>query len=261
TAIFVEPKNTEFGYDYKDLPKEVGEWMASLPWGEMYQLVYEIKSYKSPIVSELKENNELRMDKYVQLFIENRGGYSEENSIKIEVNKNNSVQKFEFFLGANNDGGIKRLRIDPLNDYAVLKINSIQINEHIYEAPLNTNAFFVEDKIHYFFTADSQIYLDVSQYTSIDKVRCDFEYLCRGKDALDRFLSVFVDMDKKHNEVIIDLKEKLKLETKSKLFETETRDREIEKLSHKIDEIYVSMSWKITKPLRKTFELIRNATR
>jgi hypothetical protein len=123
-----------------------------------------------------KKNEELKKEMYfIQMFIEDENGLSEENSIKYSVKQNNEIQKFEFDLKDKNN--IKLLRLDPLNDYCVIKINEIRFNNIVYEDFINTNAIYKEDNLYYFNTDDSQIYINLPSHITIDTFFIEVQYL------------------------------------------------------------------------------------
>jgi hypothetical protein len=140
-----------------------------------------------------KKNEELKKEMYfIQMFIEDENGLSEENSIKYSVKQNNEIQKFEFDLKDKNN--IKLLRLDPLNDYCVIKINEIRFNNIVYEDFINTNAIYKEDNLYYFNTDDSQIYINLPSHITIDTFFIEVQYLKMAKDSISDISNIFFKM-------------------------------------------------------------------
>ena len=102
-------------------------------------LVYYLKQ-KYPITHSLKQSETLDsliypLNHYAQLFYKTEdAGFSEQNSIRFEINKN----PFHFKLPA--EKNYTALRIDPVNDYAVVNLKHITLFN-------NGNEIFINPKI------------------------------------------------------------------------------------------------------------------
>ena len=175
----------------------------------------------------------IHSDYSIQLFIEDENGISEENSIKFPLEQNDETQEFEFDL--NDRKNIKLLRVDPLNDYCIIKINSILLDEVIVNT-IQSNACHVEGNIYYFNTNDPQMYVDIADVKAVEKFTIDLEYLHIGADAL--------------NHVVNDL---LKAFT--------SKEQNIQSLNAELVGVYMSKSWKITRPLRSLVRKFKRTNR
>lgn len=181
TAVFKQPQSTEFNYLYDDFPDPVKNYISSLPYGEVYQYVYELKNYAVDVISDFEDEYNKDTSKYVQLFIDTGDGVSEESSIKLIPEKFEGIQKAEFDLS--NKENMQAIRFDILNDYCVVKINQILINESEEVTFIDSNANHVDGDVYYFGTNDSQINIIVDNETK--KLSVEFEYLNIGNKALE----------------------------------------------------------------------------
>ena len=185
-----------------------------------------------------KKNEKLKKEIYfIQIFIEDENGLSEENSIKYSVKQNNEIQKVEFDLKDKND--IKSLRLDPLNDYCIIKINEIRLNNIIYKDFINTNAFFKEDNLYYFNTDDSQIYISLPSDILIDTFSIEIQYLKIGKDTITDISNAFSKIFNEKEQNIQKLNQELENRDKSienLNQELENRDKSIENLRNEVNE-------------------------
>lgn len=178
---------------------------------------FDINFFKNISLRQRKYINHLTINSYfIQLFVGNDKSYSEERSIKFPILQTIEIQKFEFDLKDKND--IKSLRLDPLNDYCIIKINEIRLNNIIYKDFINTNAFFKEDNLYYFNTDDSQIYISLPSDILIDTFSIEIQYLKIGKDTItdisNAFSKIFNEKEQNIQEKLLDieiLREKIKL--------------------------------------------------
>ena len=165
--------------------------------------------------------------KFIQLFIENEDGFLEENSIRFPIFENNEIQKFEFDLSKVDN--IKNLRLVPVNECCVIEIESIKINEkQELISGIVSNSLLQYERNYIFDTNDSQIYFQnqIEDFRKVEKLVVMIRYIEIGKNILI--------------ESIKELKEEL----------GKTKE-ELGKTKEEFDLILSSLSWKITKPLRK----------
>lgn len=208
TAIFMNPQNTEFENSYNEVIPEISEYLQNLPCGEIYQLIYEMKKNEVERISDFSDEYKVYSKNFIQLFIEDENGISEENSIKTAVEQHNESQKFEFDL--QDKKYINNLRLDPLHDYCIIKINKILLDD-VEIKTVQSNACYVDENIYYFNTIDPEIYINISDDKKVDKMTVDLEYFHIGEDALNHIIQI---------------------------------------LSTELVGVYLSKSWKITRPLR-----------
>jgi len=169
-------------------------------------------------------------DAFIQLFIDQGDGFSEENSIKLSVEQNAKSQEFIFDL--TDKENLKALRIDPLNDNCVVAIESLHVKTKEGEIDLlpliQTNALIHHDKSYFFTTEDSQICFDGLNKAILHEsqiLTVNIHYLHVGEDAL----RVSVEQSR----------------------------TELEQSRTELFTIYESKSWKVTRPLRKIKQILQ----
>lgn len=189
TAIFINPQNTEFGNSYSEVIPEMSEYLQNLPCGEIYQFIYEMKKNKVEIISDFSDEYKVYSKNFIQLFIEDETGISEENSIKLPVAQNSEIQEFAFDL--TDKQNIKTLRLDPLNDSCVIELESLHVKKNAEEIDLlpyvHSNEEIHHGKSYFFTTDDSQIYLsglDESTFENAQSLVVLLRYAHIAKDAL-----------------------------------------------------------------------------
>lgn len=236
TAIYLNPENTEFSNSYKDVLSEIGKYLRSLPCGEIYQFIYEIKKNKTKLISDFSDIYKIYQQLYIQLFIGEENGFSEENSIKLPVFNKNEIQKFEFDLKDKKD--IKSLRLDPLNDSCVIEIERL-----------------------YLMQKDLQ---EVDLIPLISANDCSHKGSCYFFDFFDPNIC-FTNLDLE----ILNFSEKLCIELKYNYISEDAvhvcanqiasdKNQRISVLEDEIISVHNSISWKITRPLRIINKKIKN---
>lgn len=191
---------------------------------------------------------------FIQFFMEEENGFSEENSIKYSVKQNNEIQKFEFDL--KNFKDIKSLRLDPLNDSCVIEIEKLYLLQKNGEeidlvSLISSNACSSHGKSYFFETFDPQIYfenLDVEILKFSDKLYLELKYVHMSKNAVHVCLNQ-IKTDKNYE---ISLLQKENSNLQESLISSENK---VSNLESELIEIYTSKSWKITRPLRN---IVRN---
>jgi len=229
TAIFMDPKNTEFRNSYSELTPKISRYLQKLPFGEVYQLIYEIKKYEVTVISDFSDEYKFDSNNFIQTFIGDENGITAENSITKVVEKNHQSQKFEFDISDRKN--ISLLRIDPLDSYCIININNILLDD-VEIKGIRSNACYIIENMYYFNTIDPQIEINVGNNQKIDKLTITLEYLYVGEDAV--------------NQIVNDL-----------LKELITKKKKIQTLSEELVDIYLSKSWKITRPLRNFVRKLR----
>lgn len=191
TATFVSPEESEFENSYSDLPQDVAEYLKGLDFGEMYQLIYELKKHPTPITSDY----ELYPKDFIQLFIEEDDGISETNSLKFPVDKNSEFQEFVFDLA--DKKAVKGLRLDPFNNSCIIEIKKISlIKEDESEIDLiehlAANSCYQHEKNYFFNTSDPQIYIaniEPNLYGNAGKLLITLRYIHTQRDALEHTIT------------------------------------------------------------------------
>ncbi len=121
---------------------------------------------------------------FFQIFLKYNGVYDESFSFKKGVQL--GAQKIKFIIPDffNSD----EIRIDPINSYSIVKINSIKGNNQNLEI-IRTNAFIVDGNTFYFDSKDPQIYIS-TKGMFIRELEIDFELLAIAEKALEEMLAL-----------------------------------------------------------------------
>jgi len=178
SAIYLNPEDTEFKNSYDEIPSQIKKHLLSLPHGEFYQLIYEIKKCKDVVrESDFTDNYKNFGTSYAQIFAGDNNGYSEEKSTRIAFTNQDKLtfdlKKFK---------NIKSLRFDPIDSYLILKINSITIDQKITQTKnIQSNALYAKDNVYYFDTQDPQLFLEFDESPTC--VSFELEYLYIKQEA------------------------------------------------------------------------------
>lgn len=234
TAIFTSPEDTELGYGYDQIPKSIAHYIAKLDHGEVYQYVYELKSYEIEKNSDFKEEYKHPI-RFSQIYIEDERGLSEDNSIKLKVSSKSELFKFQLKEIKVEKHNV--LRFDPLNNSCIVKINKI-LADDVSLKVVSSNASINIDNLYCFTTDDPQINLDISTLKKIDKLVIELEYFYSG-NGVENICDIVSESNSK---IIRDMK-KIELDLINK-------EKIIESLRLDLTNIYNSFSWKLIKPLR-----------
>jgi glycosyltransferase involved in cell wall biosynthesis len=188
-------------------------------------LVYYLKQ-KYPVTLSLKQSETLDsliypLNHYAQLFYKTEdAGFSEQNSIRFEINKN----PFHFKLPA--EKNYTALRIDPVNDYAVVNLKHITFFNNGHEIFINpkikSNAIATENSIYFFSAADPQITIEFDVPLQIDEVVIEIDYLKIGYESINELDKIIKNRIEKldaqltrKSEELIELRDKLNQVVKS----------------------------------------------
>jgi glycosyltransferase involved in cell wall biosynthesis len=121
-----------------------------------------------------------------QLFLSNR----EEDSQKLRIT--DDTHHFEFTLSPPRN--IKTLRFDPINDFALVKINSFgfqYLGQPIGKpVKITSNALNTENDQLLFHTTDPQVYFELPAATLVDAVTINISYLKTGTNASLEILQI-----------------------------------------------------------------------
>lgn len=122
---------------------------------------------------------------HYQFFIQTgTTGFNEKDSIIEKYNHDISV--IEINLASYNE--INFIRFDPLNDWVVLKINTIELyatTEKIEKIEFSSNAFITNNNLLIFNNSDPIIIFDVRPFKNlkINKLTLSVEYIATGNEA------------------------------------------------------------------------------
>ena len=264
------PQSSKFStllvLDKKDL-KEINRF--NINYDEIYSICILPTGWNTSILSQkisLTSTNDTT-DYSIQLFIEDENGISEESSIRFPVESNSEVQKFEFDLKERN--GVKSLRLDPLNDSCVVEIEKLYVlladGQSLDLIPyITANTCSHHGKNYFFEFHDPQIYfpsLDADALLTAQKLCVELKYSHTSNDALHACTNQ-IAADKDHTIKLLQQEIESKTqEIESKTQEIENKTQEIENLQNEVVSIYLSKSYKVTRPLRSLMRIIRRFVR
>jgi len=174
---------------------------------------------------------------FIQLFIEDENGISEENSIQLPVEQNDEVQRFEFDLNGRNS--MKSLKLDPLNDSCVVEIEKLFLlltDEERYNLIpyISANSCSHHGRIYFFEFYDPQIFfssLDTEILNGARKLCVELKYCHIAKDAVKVCA----------NQRMID----------------ENMNQKIAYLKNEFESVYASKGYKMAQPLRALMKAVR----
>lgn len=129
-----------------------GWYFETEDWKKAAKILHGLSAHRTSAPSNLY---------FAQIYIDSGQGYNEEESIRFPIVLNSRDQEVKFNLSGFQS--IKRIRFDPLNDYAVIEVNGM----HALDADGNkmeilsatNNALFVSGDEFYFADKDAQIHL------------------------------------------------------------------------------------------------------
>ena len=207
--------------------------------------------------------------KVAQLYIDLGLGFNEKQAISQIIVGDEKSLEFDLDSFSN----IKSFRFDPVNDYSVLHINSIEIvkedDSTLLLENFQSNAFYEENNSYIFSTYDPQILISCPE-RNVKKMLINLDYVVIGKESFDY---IFKCKDRLLNEKseLIQEKENQIQEKENQIQEKENQiqekielinrsNRYINNLKSELENennlhsiILNSKSWKITAPLRCVF--------
>ena len=219
----------------------------------------------------------------IQLFIEDENGLSEENSIKYPVSQTTELQRFEFDL--KDFENIKNLRLDPLNDSCVVNISKIYIVlkddlQIDLKANIQANACSHHGDSYFFEFFDPNIYFENIDFESLtikkfvveliyNHIAKDSVHVCVNQMAMDKNYIIENQKQQIQNQNLeLEAKEQSiknlndeieikKQQIQNQNLELEAKEQSIKNLNYELINIYMSKSWKITRPLRNLIRRIK----
>jgi hypothetical protein len=244
---------------------------------DFYQEKIKLHKKKSLIVS-------ANYQAFIQLFIDEGMDFIESISIKLPVLNHTESQIFEFQLTEFKD--LKRLRLDPLNDYCIIVVERadlicrdgrlIDLRSHI-----TTNLFIQENNRYWFGSSDPNLYFNDLDCATLllHSLTLQLRYEHRGSAALlgymdkqialkDQLLmtekNLYCDLVKTTEEQArkldhdVQVIEGLEVIKKSLLGDSEELrhknnglEKNLQQTEQTLATVYNSLSWRLTKPLRR----------
>jgi len=116
------------------------------------------------------------------LYIDSGNGFNEEESISLPVNAKDSCLEFDL----HEQNKITSLRFDPLEDFVVLKIKSIQIEnkEGLHQVNPSYHSFLQKDGVLFSENADPFIVMALDNIEKPSRIKFYLEYIFFGPQAV-----------------------------------------------------------------------------
>jgi glycosyltransferase involved in cell wall biosynthesis/uncharacterized coiled-coil protein SlyX len=144
--------------------------------------------------------------KLAQLWVDTGFGYHENQVMSIVITGDEKTIEFDL----SHFPDIKGLRFDPVNDYAVVNVNRIEIlglNQTHYDLnKYSANEYISSGNSYVFITRDPQILLYPENY-HIQKIVFYMDYIAIGNSSFDHIMRVQNDTISGLNETIIRINE------------------------------------------------------
>lgn len=183
--------------------------------------------------------------KYMQVFFDYGNGFSEDLSIKSEIENLGELHKIELDLPFN-EKVLSALRIDPLNMPCSVRISNIRLvtKESGEEVQLGDDIEFGEQL--FFDSDDPSIFFEGFEPGLYQKVMIDIEYIAFNKEALRMHLDTLLRTEQTLAGQVENLTENLN----SELSKIKTLEQIVVYKEQVIAGYVTSKSWRYTKPLR-----------
>jgi len=165
--------------------RTLSEWhFARQEWKQAAKAFHRILDHSPPVAED---------SHFIQLFVDSGSGFSEEASIKIPAKTAKMRQRFEFSLSGFKN--VQKLRLDPLDDYSIVKLHDIRLlnrdDEDLAFDCTAINAKTVINDVYYFAVKDSQIGIRPAESAlgGANKLIVSLEFLRTGSSALEACLA------------------------------------------------------------------------
>lgn len=249
----------------------------------LYQFVFEIKK-NSEVVKESLKLNSVNLDKYYELecYIKEREDdkFSEEKSVKKQI----IPSEISINIDLSNFNEIDMLRIDPINTNCIVNIKQIFTiidDSRVQLLIEETNGEKIEENLFLFSTNDPQIYISTKEL-NINNIYLNAEFIDYNISNIEKFDSLLHQITEnkeniiKEKENIIECKEFLiqekledvknlnyeleqyKLRYNGIVCEKNKLNQELINVVNMYNEISNSTCWKLTKPIRKILDTVKN---
>ncbi|MDD2888668.1 MAG: hypothetical protein PHY66_12775 [Aliarcobacter sp.] len=189
---------------------------------------------------------------FIQLFLDNGKGISEETSLKLPVAYSNKTQEFIFDLSGQTS--LHSIRMDILNDICIVEIEKIvlitQTGEIELEEFISSNAYLKSGNTYWFDHDDSQLYFNAFEsdnYINADKLIVAVRYSHIGNDVLSKCYKSIKEESLSVKKELVYVNEKLSCVKEELVCEKEELIR-----------VKNTLSWKVTKPLRKIKRILED---
>ena len=174
--------------DWEDPVIQLGQWHFEMGhWESSAKKLISLRSYDT-------HKKQSHMSQFAQIYIDSGDGYSEAQSIKFPINVDGKVQSAEFDLIKFSN--VKKIRFDPLNDSAVVRIESAKLVTLDMNSKVTVmkpeNAYKTINSTYYFTSDDPrfQVIAEQQDFLNSSKFQIEFTIIKYAKDALIELLEI-----------------------------------------------------------------------
>ncbi len=205
-----------------------------------YKMPYRKKRESVTDLIEFREETLRAQKRFAQLYIDTGFGINEPQSLLRPLTGDDRMLSFDL----RDYRDIRAVRFDPINDYVALHLHEISVlaaggRRHVI-TDCESNALYREGNNLVFHTTDPQLRIDMSGIDSPQTLKVRLDYVSVGPAVFDLVLAW---TERTKNAAISHAEELLLQKEKT------------------IQEIYLSGSWRATKPLRFISELLQGGVK
>lgn len=229
-----------------------------------YKLPYRKKRESITDLIEFREKTLQAQNRYAQLYIDTGFGSNEKQSLLCPLTGDDRVLSFDL----RDFRDIRAVRFDPINDCVALHLHEVSVLAagqcpHVI-TNYETNALYKDGNNLVFQTPDPQIRMDISSIDSPQALNIRLDYVSVGPAVFDLVLAWTERRLARDRMELAACKEELSA-LKAELHVKGNTIAQAEELlvqrEKTIQEIYLSGSWRATKPLRFIRELLRDGVK
>ena len=265
-ATYAEVGKNEIANTYDSVERGFARYLRTRQMGNIYQYVLEIKNRtQTSMFPEQRIINFGKTHAYECVFyIKERldEEFTERKTIRKLINPSHVSVQVTF----DDYSPPVALRIDPLNANCVIRIEKLYtvVNNIPTEVPIaGFNGMKTYDNTYIFFTHDPQIIIDLDSIT-IDNLHFEyhiFDYDSNSIELLEtplyNYAQLIQETNKKLAETCHDLNQ-ARCDLNQIQHELENSRQELEQTRNEVVQIYLSRSWRFTRPFRKLMNKLRH---
>ena len=219
-----------------------------------YKLPYRKKRESIDDLIRFREETLSEQNRFAQLYIDTGLGINQQQSLVCSLTGDDRALTFD--LKGYDD--IRAVRFDPINDHVVLHLHEVSVFaadqcRHVI-TNYETNALYQDGSNLVFNTLDPQIRIDMSCIDGPQLLSVRLDYVAVGPAVFGHILACErAKLEQMKNTELEPAKALLQVKN-TELEQVKTLLAQNEKT---IEEIFLSRSWRVTKPLRKFTGLFR----
>lgn len=243
--IIIGSENLDFDLDIVKSKTNTGIPESSLnKLKELERTFFELLTYKNmESAKQLLNQNKLdfsnqlsnitekvqRTSDWVQIYIDTGSGYSEQNSLKVEIGDHNSSN---YLFNLTSFGDIVSVRIDPSRYSGVFRVRNIKVNGTIVKADIQGDYVLeLNNEIYAFDKDDPWIVINFDNKEEISRfefesARINEVLLVNELKSMQNNYNSIIEEVNKNKEVINSLKLEIN-ETNDRLYELKSKEEEL----------------------------------